>query len=113
MVNAIPTANANPAGFGFGAMFPSWLPLLVPVPVLVPAAGFLEGLIGGVYELLHTSLRRFGSVFEMSQQSNFRNRAVVEKAGVRYRPNSPASLPGLLSCLAGVSRKVVLFCCCK
>ena len=32
MVNAIPTANANLAGFGFGAMFPSWLTLLVPVP---------------------------------------------------------------------------------
>jgi len=27
-----------------------------------------------------------GSVFEMSQQSNFSNRAVVEKAGVLYRP---------------------------
>ena len=27
-----------------------------------------------------------GSVFEMSQQSNFRNRAVVEKVGVLYRP---------------------------
>ena len=26
-----------------------------------------------------------GSVFEMSQQSNFRNRAVVKKAGDRYR----------------------------
>ena len=25
MVNAIPTANTNLAGFGFGAMFPSWL----------------------------------------------------------------------------------------
>jgi hypothetical protein len=25
-------------------------------------------------------------VFEMSQQSNFRNRGVVEKAGVLYRP---------------------------
>jgi hypothetical protein len=56
MVNAIPTANTNLAGFGFGAMFPSELPLLVPVPVLVLAARFLEGLIGDVYELLHTSL---------------------------------------------------------
>jgi len=26
------------------------------------------------------------SVFEMSQKSNFRNRAVVERAGVHYRP---------------------------
>jgi len=25
LVNAIPTANTNRAGFGFGAMFPSWL----------------------------------------------------------------------------------------
>jgi len=54
MVNAIPTANANLAGFGFGAMFPSWLTLLVPVPVLVPAAGFLEGQSGKMCELLHT-----------------------------------------------------------
>jgi hypothetical protein len=54
MVNATPTANANLAGFGFGATFPSWLTLPVPVPVLVPAVGFLEGLIGEVCELLHT-----------------------------------------------------------
>jgi hypothetical protein len=33
------------------------------------------------------SRRNPGSVFEMSQQSNFRNRAVEEKTGVRYRPN--------------------------
>ena len=38
MVNAIPTANANLVGFGFGAMFPYWLTLLVPVTVLVPQA---------------------------------------------------------------------------
>jgi hypothetical protein len=50
MVNAIPTASTNLAGFGFGfgAMYPSWLqlPLLVPVPVLVPAAGFYRGKSG-------------------------------------------------------------------
>jgi hypothetical protein len=32
------------------------------------------------------------TVFEMSQQSNFRNRAVVEKVGVRYRPNRHGDL---------------------
>ena len=37
-------------------------------------------------ELLHTSLRQIRSVFEMSRQSNFRNRAVAQKVGVFYRP---------------------------
>ena len=40
MVNATPTANANLAGFGFGAMFPSWLTLPVPVPVLIPVSSW-------------------------------------------------------------------------
>src|SRR5262245_38528974 len=44
-------------------------------------------------ELLHTSLRQIGSVFEMSHQSNFRNHAVVEKVGVSYRPRSSRVTP--------------------
>src|SRR5215831_16745072 len=32
MVNAIPTANASLAGFGFGAMYPSWLRIDVAMP---------------------------------------------------------------------------------
>jgi hypothetical protein len=36
MVTAIPKTNTNLAGFGFGAMLPSWL-RRVPVPVLVPS----------------------------------------------------------------------------
>src|ERR1700747_139077 len=63
------------------------------------------------------------TVFEMSQQSNFRNRAVVEKGGVRYRPNrhgdprdttrpslAPASLSGLFPCwplLAALQPKAI------
>jgi hypothetical protein len=46
-VNAIPTANNNLAGFGFGAMYPSWLqyrgdPSLWPRPRI----GFLLVVIG-------------------------------------------------------------------
>jgi len=37
MVNATPPANTNLAGFGFGAMYPSWL----------GSQSDLEGLIGG------------------------------------------------------------------
>jgi hypothetical protein len=68
----------------------------------------------GICALMSTqpssATRAIGSVFEMSHQSNFRNRAVVEKVGVRYRPNrhgdprdtqipalAPASLAGALS----------------
>jgi len=58
----------------------------------------------------------------MSQQSNFRNRAVVEKVGVLYRPIrhgdprdtqtqplAPAPLPGLFPCwpLAALQPKAI------
>jgi hypothetical protein len=51
MVNAIPTANTNLAGFGFGAMDPLLAPgtLLVVVPVLVLPSGKR-------CELIHTSV---------------------------------------------------------
>jgi hypothetical protein len=39
MVNAIPTVNTNLAGFGFGAMYPSWRQIEVAMPDL-------EGRIG-------------------------------------------------------------------
>jgi hypothetical protein len=32
MVNAIPTANTSLAGFGFGAMYPSWRQIDVAMP---------------------------------------------------------------------------------
>ena len=43
MVNAIPTANANLVGFGFGATVPLLATLLVPVPVLVPVGRSYRG----------------------------------------------------------------------
>ena len=55
MVNAIPTANTNLAGFGFGAMFPSWLFCWYQVSVLVPDCRIFKDPIGEVYELLHSS----------------------------------------------------------
>jgi hypothetical protein len=55
MVNAIPTANTNLAGFGFGAMFPSWLFCWYQVSVLVPDCRIFKEPIGEVYELLHSS----------------------------------------------------------
>src|SRR5262249_16588127 len=85
MVNAIarttPTVNMNLAGFGFGAMYASWR------QIRCCYAGLWRGKLEETYELLHTSLRQIGSVFEMSHQSNFRNHAVVEKVGVSYLPN--------------------------
>jgi len=55
MVTAVARTIPTVAGFGFGDMYPSWAPFLVPVlvPVLVPR--ILEGLIGEICELLHTS----------------------------------------------------------
>ena len=55
MVNAVPTANTNLAGFGFGAMFPSWLFCWYQVSVLVPDCRIFKEPIGEVYELLHSS----------------------------------------------------------
>jgi hypothetical protein len=53
MVNAIartiPTVNTNLAGFGFGAMYPSWRQIDVAMPDL-------EGRLEEMYELRHTSL---------------------------------------------------------
>src|SRR5215813_3516182 len=51
IARTIPKTYTSLAGFGFGAMYPSWRPVLVPV--LVP--GILEALIGEMCELLHTS----------------------------------------------------------
>src|SRR5215831_7793071 len=55
MVNAVPTANTNLAGFGFGAMFPSWLFCWYQVSVLVPDCRIFKDPIAEVYELLHSS----------------------------------------------------------
>src|SRR5262245_25305253 len=71
----------------------------------------------GARQLIPAESRaEIGSVSEMSQQSNFRNHAVVERAGEHYRPNrhggprdtqitnlAPASLPGFF--LIGRARR--------
>jgi len=64
------------------------------------------------------------SVFETSQPSNFRNRAIVERADVHYRPIvtvtpvthksqtlAPASLPGLslLAVVGGAEAQAIFF----
>ena len=90
MVTAIARTIPTVAGFGFGAMYPSWRLLLYPVlvPVLVP---ILEGLIGEMCELLHTSHKNATSRYQrlclqatppmIMRPVNARPRFSAERAG--------------------------------
>src|SRR5215813_2911452 len=55
MVTAIARTIPTVARFGFGAMYPSWAPVPGTRPGTGPSTWILEGLIGEICELLHTS----------------------------------------------------------
>jgi len=55
MVTAIARTIPTVARFGFGAMYPSWAPVPGTRPGTGPSTWILEGLIGEMCELLHTS----------------------------------------------------------